>query len=113
MHAPQAAVALALFLLPQLVDALPRFAARVGAPCSLCHVDPAGGGMRSDFARNSWELTELPMAGLQRPAKAPPMDARVTDAVALGADLRLLFQDLRQKPADDDTRPCQPCRTSF
>ena len=100
MHAPQAAVALALFLLPQLVDALPRFAARVGAPCSLCHVDPAGGGMRSDFARNSWELTEL------------PMDARVTDAVALGADLRLLFQDLRQKPADDDT-PTMPAMSHF
>ena len=85
-----------LCLLPSLASALPRFAARVGAPCSLCHVDPSGGGMRTDYARNVWELAELPFAGLERPERAPAMDAKVTDAVTLGADLRLMFQDLRQ-----------------
>lgn len=90
----------AALVLPEQASALPRFAARVGAPCGLCHVDPAGGGMRTDYARNVWEVAELPFAGLARPEKAPPMDARVTDAVALGADLRLMFQDLRQdRPA--------------
>ena len=41
-----------LLVLPSVACALPRFAARVGASCSLCHVDPSGGGMRTDYARN-------------------------------------------------------------
>ena len=96
---------LLLWLLPALATALPRFAARVGAPCSLCHVDPSGGGMRTDYARNVWELSELPFAGLVRPDKAPAMDAKVTDAVTLGADLRLMFQDLRQDRAEGSMPP--------
>ncbi len=106
------AVTLALLLLPMLAQSLPRFAARVGAPCSLCHVDPAGGGMRTDYARHVWEVAELPIAGLERPEKAPVMDAKVTDSVALGADLRMMFQDLRQD-AGPPEKPPMPTMSHF
>ncbi len=32
-----------------MADALPRFALQEGSSCNLCHVNPAGGGLRNDY----------------------------------------------------------------
>lgn len=51
--------------------------------------------MRTDFGR-VYQVAQLAFAGQERPETAPAMDHRLTDAVAMGADVRVLFQDLRQ-----------------
>ncbi len=74
--------------------AMPRFSARKGLPCSACHVDPTGGGMRNDFGRDVFALTELPASdgASDTPREPPP--------AALGADVRLLYMHLRKRHAD-------------
>ncbi|MFB6373465.1 MAG: hypothetical protein ABEN55_10195, partial [Bradymonadaceae bacterium] len=46
---------------PSIADAIPRFAARTGADCSQCHVNPTGGGPRTRYARNVFEQQYLPV----------------------------------------------------
>lgn len=87
-------------MFPLSAEALPRFAVREGADCSQCHVDPSGGGMRNDYGRSVFEVVELPRPGAVLPEDAAPMDARVNDTLALGADFRLLYQDLTRADAD-------------
>ncbi len=41
--------------------ALPRFAARNGASCSLCHINPSGGGIRNAYGRNVFATAWLPL----------------------------------------------------
>ena len=71
--------------------AMPRFSARKGLPCSACHVDPTGGGMRNDFGRDVFALTELPASdGASATPREPP-------PAALGADVRLRYMHLRKR----------------
>lgn len=67
----------------------PRFAARLAVPCSACHVNPTGGGLRTAFGRDVFEKQQLtwePGAGLQR---ALDFDPRIGDLLAFGSDFRL------------------------
>ena len=66
----------------------------------MCHVDATGGGMRNDYGRNVFELVDLPMTNAALPAPDRPLDARLTETVSLGADLRVLYQHLRKTDAD-------------
>ena len=90
---------LALVLLPSPGRAVPRFSLRTGAPCGLCHVDPTGGGMRNDYGRNVYAVDRLPLKGVGLPEGAPPFDGRVSGALALGSDVRLLYQHIERPDA--------------
>ena len=53
----------ALSLLPALrAGALPRYSARYEQNCSLCHVNPSGGGMRSGYATQQLIPKEIAMS---------------------------------------------------
>ena len=56
-------------------EARPYYAARKGLSCAACHIAPAGGGMR-------------------KPRENSP--GRLTDAVSLGADLRVSFSRIEK-----------------
>jgi hypothetical protein len=103
----------ALLAAPVAARALPRFAVRNGAHCTLCHVNPNGGGGRNDYGRDVFEKTRLAfsfldpqekaMAGddADDPAGAPSaaegkwrgfgLSGALTDWLAIGGDLRLAF----------------------
>jgi hypothetical protein len=42
-----AVIALALALTSQPTQALPEYSSQTGEPCSVCHVSPSGGGIRT------------------------------------------------------------------
>ncbi len=71
----------------QTADAIPRYTARYGQACTLCHVNPSGGGMRSLYASQYIVPKELAMKRLtdEEIAKIQP---KVSESITLGADLR-------------------------
>jgi hypothetical protein len=74
----------ALMLLSLRVEAEPYLAVQQGYKCSSCHVNPTGGGMRTDFG-NLFASTVLPM----RPAAvATPWTGALGDYLRVGGDLR-------------------------
>ncbi|MBI2893378.1 MAG: hypothetical protein HYY06_07480 [Deltaproteobacteria bacterium] len=77
------AAAAAAFAESAVATAEPRFAARYGAPCTLCHVNPSGGGMRTAFGRNVFEARELGWWAFA------PIDPQLGEQLALGGDFRL------------------------
>jgi hypothetical protein len=80
-------IALALLCVATLLSsrawAEPRFALREGLPCSDCHVNRTGGGMRTPFGI-AWAQTHLPT--FRTPGA---MDPRLGQSVQFGANLRL------------------------
>ncbi len=74
----------------------PYLAVRMGAKCSLCHVNPTGGGKRTDFgavygsstlAEGRLDPTDVPAA---KPAEAPEIwTGRINRYFSLGADARM------------------------
>ncbi|MCC7539029.1 MAG: hypothetical protein IT379_22580 [Deltaproteobacteria bacterium] len=98
------AVALALVVAgyASRAHALPRFAARAGRDCSLCHVNPSGGGPRNAFGRVfartwlPWRATaspSVPTAGPSRAGFDPigAFDGQLTEWLAVGADVRAAY----------------------
>lgn len=67
-----------------LVPAEPYLAVRSGEPCSSCHVNPTGGGLRTAFG-TAYGIGSLP-AGPAEGAAA--WTGRLGDRVGLGGDLR-------------------------
>lgn len=69
------------------VHALPRYAAQYGQSCHLCHVNPAGGGLRTDFGSQFFagrELSARPLAEDQLRQLSTALGERVN----LGFDFR-------------------------
>jgi len=117
-----------LAALPE-AQAIPRFAVRNGAHCTLCHVNPNGGGARNDYGRDVFEKTRLgfrlldisekAMAGLFGPDSegAPSsgegkwrgfgLSGALTEWLAIGADMRLAFLHVDEipDPADPTADP--------
>lgn len=98
--------------LPTTVDALPRFAARTGAECSKCHVNPTGGGPRNRYGRNVFERPYLPMqlgnnSELGADTEIGRADSKLS--AALGGDLRAAY--LYTKPGNES--PTNPGLNSF
>lgn len=70
--------------------AVPRYSARYGQSCGLCHVNPTGGGMRSLYATQyivpeemSWSVPEQSILDAIDPEIAPN--------ITIGADFRMLY----------------------
>lgn len=66
--------------------ALPRYTAQYGQDCRLCHVNPTGGGLRNDYARQEIVPLELAASGATDADGGLALPAGMT----LGADLRTL-----------------------
>ncbi len=83
-----AAVAVALAAWPVAAEALPRFAARSGASCATCHVDPLGGGLRNDHGRFAVGAQLLPFT-----ERRPPAEGLLEPAggLSVGADVRVAY----------------------
>ena len=63
----------------------PYLAVQQGYACSSCHVDPTGGGLRTDFGIVFAENV-LPATGL--PSSVPAWTGRIGDFLRIGGDLR-------------------------
>lgn len=87
-----------LVLLPVGAGALPRFAARAGAECIHCHVNPSGGGARNDHGAEIFARLELPasaehevrswVTGETVEQGKPAFSGALTEWLRIGADLR-------------------------
>jgi hypothetical protein len=69
---------------------LPRFTAKVEQKCNLCHVSPAGGGMRNSFGSQYFALTELaahktPLEEIER------FQPQISEILSLGTDFRTQY----------------------
>jgi len=83
--------ALLILLTVAAAQALPRYGARYGQKCLLCHVDPAGGGMRSAYASQYLIPDEMSLRRLDMEAMEG-IDPALSETVSLGADLRTLYR---------------------
>jgi len=82
-------VAAFVVALSSTVLALPRYSAQYGQRCALCHVDPAGGGLRTQYASMALvpgELSFLQPTDEEMEAIRPDLSPNVT----VGLDLRTL-----------------------
>jgi hypothetical protein len=93
----------AVLLAPAMVRAEPYLAVRAGQKCGVCHVNPTGGGKRSEFG-NTYSQTELaegrldPATGKAVPAeRSEPAvwTGKINDHLALGSDLRASLRGTR------------------
>lgn len=71
-------------------SALPRFAARTGAKCQSCHVNPSGGGMRQAFGQQYGRET-LPVPTWSQELDLEEFTTKLSEFVSIGADMRSLF----------------------
>ncbi len=76
-------------LFPGEGAALPRYAARYGQNCSLCHIDPTGGGARDLYASQYLVPTEFSFRSLDAEQRAKITPA-IGENIVIGADLRTL-----------------------
>lgn len=72
--------------------AVPRYSAEYGQRCALCHVDPAGGGMRTHYASMALVPEELSFLQLE-PDEVARIRPDLSSAVTIGLDLRNLFYE--------------------
>jgi hypothetical protein len=111
MGATRLILTLAALLVALPAYAEPYLAIRTGAKCMSCHVNPTGGGKRSEYG-NIYAQTALAAARLDpapgRTAETPPPDAdgmwtgKLNDYVAVGADARANL-DAGDVPNEEDT----------
>lgn len=76
---------LAMLVLAGSADALPRYSARYGQSCILCHDNLSGGGLRTSYAGQFLVPTELAAT-----AGEEAFDPEIAPGVRIGADLRVL-----------------------
>jgi hypothetical protein len=97
VRAAIARILLAAFALaPAVALAEPYLAVRTGLKCGSCHVNPTGGGKRTEFGaiygQTEFAASRLdPATGAALPegaAEPAPWAGKINDHVALGADLR-------------------------
>lgn len=77
-------------------QAVPRYAARYGQRCALCHVDPSGGGQRTLYAAQYLVPAEL-AAGWLAPEEIAANDPSLGKNLTAGFDLRTIYH--RSDPA--------------
>ena len=84
---------------------LPRFSSRTNAPCSSCHINPTGGGMRNS-AGLIYGREQLPIRSWQENFGLDDFSTQLTSFVSYGLDFRFLY--FYQRKDNPDTT-----RTSF
>jgi hypothetical protein len=97
----RAAFLVSAFLLAGAARAEPRFAARLGFPCAVCHVNPTGGGLRTPYGRDVFEKQQLTFGPGNDALPGLDFDPRISDRLTLGGDYRLAFIWQPKRKADD------------
>jgi hypothetical protein len=69
---------------------IPRYSARYGQECSLCHMNPTGGGERSLYASQFIVPEEMAVVKLDEEARKK-IDPRLSRTITAGVDLRTFF----------------------
>ncbi|MBQ26920.1 MAG: hypothetical protein CMH81_02065 [Nitrospiraceae bacterium] len=83
-----------LFLWAEVASAVPRFSMRTGLSCNACHVNPSGGGMRTEHG-SLYGRMNLPLNPTMR-AKGEKFSPKITKHLTVGSDLRVMgFSDNR------------------
>lgn len=77
--------------------AVPRYAARYGQRCTLCHIDPTGGGQRSAYAAQALVPRELSTFLLSEEQIAA-LDPGLGRSLSIGADLRTIYHRSDREP---------------
>lgn len=80
------AVTAALALLAPPGRALPRYSARYGQKCALCHVNPSGGGLRTLYASQKLTPDEIAWSKGDSTWKMP--EPRIGKQLLVGTDFR-------------------------
>ncbi len=80
---------IAVLILADSARAEPRFAARFGFPCAVCHINPTGGGPRTAYARDVFEKQQLTFSPGNDGVLGLDLDPRISDRLTLGGDYRL------------------------
>ncbi|MFA7331252.1 MAG: hypothetical protein WC326_09275 [Candidatus Delongbacteria bacterium] len=91
--------------------ALPRFAAQYGQSCHLCHVNPAGGGLRTSYGSQFFTGTELAAKGLAQ-EQLEELSPALSKRVEIGLDFRGMFLQESQS-SDPATALAKHERSSF
>jgi hypothetical protein len=91
--------------------ALPRFAARTGAKCQSCHVNPSGGGMRQAFGVQ-YGREVLPVPAWSEDAGLEDFTNLITNVLGVGADFRTLFF-YQQVPDTGVSAPAVSSKNAF
>jgi len=90
-------IALFIIILVTVSFSLPKFTAKAEQKCSLCHVNPTGGGMRNSYGSQFFALTELAThkVPFEDISKFQP---QVSEILSLGFDMRTqyLYNELNQ-----------------
>ena len=118
MRSASAALLLAAALLaPAAVRAEPYLAVRTGQKCMACHVNPTGGGKRTEFGaiygQTAFAAGRLdPATGKSVPAagagsEPAPWTGKLNDHFAIGSDLRATLQNTNV-PNSGDTAAINP-----
>jgi hypothetical protein len=91
-----------LVVRPQAGQATPRYSARYGQTCGLCHVNPTGGGLRTLYATQYLVPAEMSMITYTQERLAS-IDPQLSKNVTAGADLRTIYHraDRRDVGYDD------------
>jgi len=85
------ALASLLVFLTSTTDATPKFASRMNLPCSSCHINPTGSGMRNSFGANSYGREDLPVPTWQDQFDLDGFSTQLSKFIAVGADIRTLY----------------------
>jgi hypothetical protein len=88
-------------LAPRAAQAEPRFAARFGFACVVCHVNPTGGGLRTPYGRDVFEKQQLTFSPGNDAVEGLDFDPRISDRLTLGGDYRLAFIWQPKRKPDD------------
>lgn len=83
-------VLMGFFISGKEAQALPRYSAEYGQNCTLCHVNPTGGGMRSAYATQFLIPEEIAANGWPED-EAALFSPQISPNIAVGTDLRTLI----------------------
>ena len=89
-HAVALLIVLAALGVAARAFAVPRYAARYEQNCMLCHVNPSGGGMRSEYAVQDLIPNEIAMSAHGSDVLTS-LDTHLNKAIRIGADFRNQF----------------------
>lgn len=97
---PAFAFLLSLWASP--ASAVPRYSARYEQNCVLCHVNPAGGGLRSLYATQFIVPAEMTLRR-SAPEQMAAIDPQISKSILLGLDLRTIhhLSDREEIPFDN------------
>jgi hypothetical protein len=86
---PNVFAVVAVLLMASSAAALPRYSAQYGQRCALCHVEPTGGGLRTQYATRFLIPEEMSLTRME-PEELESIRPDLNPAVTVGLDLRSL-----------------------